>query len=52
MKLSQSNQEALLIMDVFRGQMTNTVFEKLEKNNIVVSLVPAYVIHLFNSPLI
>ena len=52
MKLSQSNQEALLIMDVFRGQMTNTVFEKLEKNSIVVSLVPAYVIHLFNSPLI
>ena len=52
MKLSQSNQEALLIMDVFRGQMTNTVFEKLKKNNIVVSLVPAYVTHLFNSLLI
>ena len=39
-------------MDVFRGQMTNAVFEKLKKKNIVVSLVPAYVTHLFNSRLI
>ena len=52
MKLSQSNQEALLIMDVFREQMTNTVFEKLKKHNIVVLLVPACVTHLFDSPLI
>ena len=45
-KLAQSNQEALLIMDVFIGQMTNTVFKKLKKNNIVVSLVSANMTHL------
>ena len=33
-KLTQSNQEALLIMNLFRGQMTNAVFEKPKKNNI------------------
>ena len=46
-KLAQLSQEALLIMDVFRGKMTNAVFEKLKKNNIVVSLVPANMTHLF-----
>ena len=34
-------------MDVFRGQMTDPVFEKLKKNYIVVSLVHADMIHLF-----
>ena len=46
-KLAQSNQDALLIMDVFRGQMTNAVFEKLKKNNIALLLVPANMTHLF-----
>ena len=45
-KLAQSNQEALLIMDVFIGQMTNAVFKKLKKNNITVSLVSANMTHL------
>ena len=30
-KLAQSYQEALLIMDVFRDQMINAVFEMLKK---------------------
>ena len=34
-------------MDVFRGQMTNAVFEKLKKNDIVASLIPADMTHLF-----
>ena len=48
-KLDQENQkqEALLIMDVFRGQKTDAVFKKLKKNNILVSLVPANMTHLF-----
>ena len=30
-KLAQSHQEALLIMDVFRDQIINAVFEMLKK---------------------
>ena len=46
-KLAQANDEALLIRDVFREQMTNAVLERLKKNIIIVSLVPANMTHLF-----
>jgi len=38
---------ALLIMDVFRGQMTNEVMDFLETENILVTCVPNNMTHLF-----
>ena len=38
---------ALLIMDVFRGQMTSEVMDLLAKENILVSCVPNNMTHLF-----
>ena len=46
-KLVRKKQESLLIRDEFRGQITDAVFKKLKKNNILVSLVPANMAHLF-----
>ena len=38
---------ALLIMDVFRGQMTEDVLEKLKRSNIFLVRVPANMTHIF-----
>ena len=38
---------AMLIMDVFKGQMTDPVKEILKKNNIVLQRVPANLMYLF-----
>ena len=38
--IQNPNQEALLIMDVFRGQITDVVTDCLKENNIYVVLVP------------
>ena len=38
---------AMLIMDVFKGQMTDPVKEILKKNNIVLQKVPANLMYLF-----
>ena len=46
-KLSSPNQPALLIMDIFKGQMTNPVFKKLEEHNILLTRVPRSMTHLF-----
>ena len=46
-KLSSSNQATLLIMDVFKGQMTNPVLKKLEEHNILLTRVPKNITHLF-----
>ena len=45
--LQNPNQEALLIMDVFRGQITDVVTDCLKENNIYVVLVPNNMTHLF-----
>ena len=41
------NQKALVIWDVFKGQMTETVKQKLESLHIQLVSVPANVTHLF-----
>ena len=41
------NQTAILIMDVFRGQMTNEVISLLKENNIILIRVPANMTHIF-----
>ena len=41
------NQLALLIMDVFKGQITNPVLKKLEEHNILLTRVPGNMTHLF-----
>ena len=46
-KLQLPTQAALLIMDVFRGQMTNSVIEKLASNNIQLVKVPANLTHIY-----
>ena len=46
-KLSSANQPAILIMDVFKGQMTNPVLKKLEEYNILLTRVPGNMTHLF-----
>ena len=46
-KLSSPNQPALLIMDVFKGQMTNPVLKKLEEHNILLIRVLGNMTHLF-----
>ena len=40
-------QPALLIMDVFRGQMTEDVFTVLKDNNIFLVRVPVKMAHIF-----
>ena len=45
--LQNPKQEALLIMDVFRGQITDDVTNRLKENNIHVVLVPNNMTHLF-----
>ena len=46
LKLSDK-EPALLIMDVFRGQMTEDVLNVLKENNILLVRVPANMTHLF-----
>ena len=41
------NQTAILIMDVFRGQMTNEIISLLKENNIILIRVPANMTHIF-----
>ena len=41
------NQTAILITDVFRGQMTNEVISLLKENNIILIRVPANMTHIF-----
>ena len=41
------NQTAILIMDVFHGQMTNEVISLLKENNIILIRVPANMTHIF-----
>ena len=43
----ENDQKALLIMDVFSGQMTDPVKEKLRQNNILLVRVPANMTNLF-----
>ena len=43
----ENDQETLLIMDVFSGQMTDPVKEKLRQNNILLVRVPANMTNLF-----
>ena len=45
--LRNPKQEALLIMDVFRGQITDDVTNRLKEKNIHVVLVPNNMTHLF-----
>ena len=40
-------QQALLIIDAFPGQMTDPVFEKLKENNIKLTRVSANITNLF-----
>ena len=40
---------ALLIMDVFKGQMTRSVGELLNENHILLEKVPSNLTHLFQS---
>ena len=40
-------QAALVIMDVFRGQMTDPVFQKLDENNTKLRKVPANMTYLY-----
>ena len=42
------NQKALVIWDVFKGQMTETVKQKLESLHIQLVTVPANMTHFFN----
>ena len=44
---SPANQHALLIMDVFKGQMTNNVLKFLKDYNIFLGIVPANLTYLF-----
>ena len=47
-KLSlNESQAALLIMDVFKGQMTDPVLKVLSNNSILLQSVPANFIYLF-----
>ena len=46
-ELENPNQAALLIMDVFRGQMTEEVTSLLHDNNILLVRVPSNMTHLF-----
>ncbi|XP_057303392.1 uncharacterized protein LOC130640840 [Hydractinia symbiolongicarpus] len=46
-KLNNPKQAALLIFDVFRGQITEEVTELLKKNNIFLVLVPSNMTHIF-----
>ena len=46
-KLDTNGQAALLILDVFRGQMTQEVTTLLHKNNILFVTVPNNMTHLF-----
>ena len=45
--LLPSSQPALLIMDVFKGQMTDRVVSTLQHNNIILITVPANLTYLF-----
>ena len=40
-------QQALSIIDVFSGQMTDPVIEKLKESNIKLTMVPANMTNLF-----
>jgi len=46
-KLNNPKQAALLIFDVFRGQITEEVTELLKKHNIFLVLVPSNMTHIF-----
>ena len=46
-KMSSHNQTALLIMDVFKGQLANPVLKKLEEHNILLTRVQGNMTHLF-----
>ena len=41
---------ALLILDVFRGQLTNEVVNEMKEHDIVICQVPANMTHLFQPP--
>ena len=46
-KLSSPNQPALLITDVFKGQMNTPILKKLEEHNSLITRVPRNMTHLF-----
>ena len=48
-ELEKPNQAAVLIMDVFRGQMTEEVTSLLHDNNVLLARVPSNMTHLFQS---
>ena len=46
-KLSSPNQPALLITDVFKGQMNTPILKKLEEHNSLITRVPRNMTNLF-----
>ena len=48
-RLDSECQPALLIIDVFRGQMTRPVLDLLKENDILLVRVPANMTHIFQS---
>ena len=46
-ELHKPDQAALLILDVFRGQITEDVTSLLQKHNILLVLVPNNMTHMF-----
>ena len=46
-ELQKPDQAALLILDVFRGQITEDVTSLLQKHNILLVLVPNNMTHMF-----
>ena len=46
-RLDSECQPALLIIDVFRGQITQLVLDLLKKNDIVLVRVPGNMTHIF-----
>ena len=45
--LDDANQAALLIIDVFRGQMTDPVTQALKDNNIILVKIPPNITHIY-----
>ena len=45
--LGDANQAALLIIDVFRGQMTDPVLEALKENKIILVKIPPNMTHIY-----
>ena len=49
-RLDREDQADSLIIDIFRGKMTQPVLDLLKNNNIFLLLLPPNTIHLFTNP--